>query len=48
MGIRSFLYRLASILGDLSVVKNPTPQRIARRIKNKAVGKALNKFKIWR
>lgn len=48
MKIRSLLYRTANVLGDVSVVANPKPSRIATRVKNKVVGRMLSKLNIWR
>ena len=46
MSIRSMLYKVARIIGDVKSLKSP--QAMARRVKNKLVGRALNKMKIWR
>ncbi len=43
--VRSFLYSLAKLLGDLNSVKNGTVgKRIARRAVGKATGKAMGKL----
>ena len=45
MGLRSFLYRLASILGDVNAVKkNKIPQRVARKFLVKRVGGLINRI----
>ncbi len=44
MKIRSWLYRLARIMGDLNAVSNPT--KLARRGKNKLLGRFL--WRLWR
>lgn len=43
--VRSFLYSLAKLLGDLNSVKNGTVgKRIARRAVGKATGKTMYKL----
>ncbi|MGO4890267.1 hypothetical protein ACJ2A9_21170 [Anaerobacillus sp. MEB173] len=42
---RSFLYKLAKILGDVNAVKKgKVGKRIGRRVAGKATGKALRKL----
>jgi hypothetical protein len=48
MGLVSFLYRLARTTNDISTVASGNPKRIARRTKNKAVGRFLGRGKVWR
>lgn len=43
MNIRSMLYRLASLLGDVNAVKkNKLPQRIVRKALVKRAGRFIN------
>lgn len=42
----SFLYKLARTANDISKVSSGSPKKIARRIKNKYIGKKLVR-KIW-
>lgn len=45
MGLRSFLYRVASILGDVNAVKkNKIPQRVARKFLVKRAGGFINRM----
>jgi muconolactone delta-isomerase len=44
----SNLYRTARLANDLSTVASGNPHRIARRAKNKIVGRALARGGIWR
>lgn len=39
--LRSFLYGLAKLLGDISAIKNGT---VGKRVYNRAIGKAMTKF----
>jgi len=39
----SMLYKLARVANDISKVASGNPKKIARRAKNKIVGKKLNK-----
>jgi hypothetical protein len=41
-----FLYKLARIANDIEKVSSGNPKRIARRAKNKVIGRKLVK-KIW-
>lgn len=43
MSFRSFLYRLASLLGDVNAVKR---RRIGKRLVNKAIGRGIVS-RIW-
>jgi muconolactone delta-isomerase len=48
MSIVRTLYRAARIANDVSAVASGNPKRIARRAKNKAVGRALARSGLWR
>jgi len=42
----SFLYKLARQANDVKVITSGNPKRIARRVKNKIIGRKLIR-KIW-
>jgi len=42
----SFLYKLARQANDVKVITSGDPKKIARRVKNKIIGRKLIK-KIW-
>jgi hypothetical protein len=43
MTLRSMLYRLASLLGDVNAVKkNKVPQRLVRKALHKRAGRFIN------
>jgi len=42
----SFLYKLARIANDVKVITSGDPKKVARRIKNKIIGRKLIR-KIW-
>lgn len=44
----SDLYRTARMANDVSTLASGNPHRIARRAKNKIVGRALGRAGIWR
>ncbi|HVC39205.1 MAG TPA: hypothetical protein VNH20_04415 [Candidatus Dormibacteraeota bacterium] len=44
----SQLYRTARIANDLSTVASGNPHRIARRARNRIVGRALGRAGVWR
>jgi hypothetical protein len=41
-------YRLARLLNDLGTLFSAKPERIARRAKNKVLGRALGRVGFWR
>ncbi len=47
-GLVSQLYRTARPANDISVITSGNPHRIARRAKNKIVGRALARAGLWR
>ena len=45
MGLRSFLYKAARIMGDVNAVKKgKVGKRVARRVVGKGTGRALGKL----
>jgi len=46
VGLTSTLYRLARLSADVRALRSPTT--LARRVKNKAVGRLLARGGIWR
>jgi hypothetical protein len=48
MSLTSGLYRAARISNDISTLASGNPRRIARRVKNKAVGRAAGRVGFWR
>jgi hypothetical protein len=42
----SFLYKLARKLNDVKVITSGDPKKVARRVKNKIIGRKLIR-KIW-
>jgi hypothetical protein len=44
----SELYRTARLANDISVLASGNPNRIARRVKNKIVDRAIARADIWR
>ena len=44
----SQLYRTARLANDVSAITSSNPHRIARRAKNKIVGRAIARAGIWR
>lgn len=46
MKLVSFLYRIARIANDVEKIKSGDPKKIARRVKNKIIGRKIIK-KIW-
>lgn len=47
-GLVSQLYRTARLANDLSAISSGNPRRIARRARNKIVGRALGRAGLWR
>jgi hypothetical protein len=47
-GLVSNLYRTARLANDISTLASGHPHRIARRAKNKIVGRALARGGFWR
>ena len=48
MGITTILFKLARMSADAKALTSGSPKRIARRGKNKLLGRALAKGGIWR
>ncbi|MBA7592970.1 hypothetical protein ES708_35175 [subsurface metagenome] len=46
MKLASFLYKLARVADDAEKLKSGDPKKIARRVKNKVIGRRLIR-KIW-
>ena len=46
MSIRSMLYKVARIIGDVKSLRSS--KTVVRRVKNKFVGRMLNKLGVWR
>ena len=47
-GLVSQLYRTAQLANDISAIASGNPNRIARRAKNRIVGRALARAGLWR
>ncbi len=47
-GLVSTLYRAARLANDVSTLASGNPHRIARRAKNRIVGRALARAGLWR
>ena len=47
-GLASNLYRTARLANDVSTLASGKPHRIARRARNKIVGRALARGGFWR
>jgi hypothetical protein len=47
-GFVSQLYSAARLANDVSVLASGNPNRIARRVKNRIVGRALARAGLWR
>jgi hypothetical protein len=47
-GLVSQLYRTARLANDVSTITSGNPHRIARRAKNKIVGRAMARAGLWR
>lgn len=48
MSLTSALYRAARLSADARALSSGDPKRIARRAKNKIVGRALARAGLWR
>lgn len=48
MGLTSSLFKLARMSADVKALSSGNPKRIARRGKNKLLGRTLAKGGIWR
>jgi muconolactone delta-isomerase len=48
MGITNFLFRAARLSADVKAVSSGDPKRVARRAKNKVVGRGMARAGIWR
>jgi hypothetical protein len=48
MGITSRLFRLARLSADARAIASGDPKKMARRGKNKALGRLLGRGKVWR
>ena len=47
-GFVSEMYRAARLANDVSVLASGNPTRIARRARNKIIGRALGRAGLWR
>jgi hypothetical protein len=47
-GFVSEMYRAARLANDVSTLASGNPSRIARRARNKIVGRALGRAGLWR
>lgn len=47
-GLVSNLYGTARLANDISTLASGNPNRIARRVRNRIVGRALGRAGIWR
>ena len=48
MSVTSFLYRAARLSNDMGTIASGKPSRIARRAKNKILGRILARLRFWR
>jgi hypothetical protein len=44
----SSLYKAAKMARDIEVLASGDPEKIARRAKNKLIGRLLSKLRVWR
>lgn len=47
-GLVSQMYGAARLVNDASTLASGNPNRIARRVKNKVLGRALGRMGLWR
>ena len=47
-GFVSEMYRAARLANDVSTIASGNPNRVARRVKNRIVGRALARAGLWR
>ncbi len=47
-GLVSSLYRTARLTNDISTLASGNPHRMARRARNRIVGRALGRAGLWR
>jgi hypothetical protein len=47
-GLVPQLYRTARLANDVSAITSGNPHRIARRARNKIVGRAMARSELWR
>ena len=48
LNVTSFLYRAARFSNDMGTIASGKPSRIARRAKNKILGRILARLRFWR
>lgn len=48
MRLSTGLYKAARIARDIEAASSGSPRRVARRARNKAVGRALGRAGVWR
>jgi len=48
LNVTGFLYRAARFSNDMGTIASGKPSRIARRAKNKLLGRLLARLRFWR